>query len=73
MNPRQKSAFLWGFVGAFGFLTLHQAYLLIGGEFLGVGPIAGITVVVAAVTAVAAYYAERRLGMAARRFRREGE
>jgi hypothetical protein len=64
MRPRQKSALLWGAVGAFAFLALHQAYLLADGAFLGVGPIAAITVVIFVGTALSAYYLEGRFGPA---------
>ena len=67
MRPRRKSAALWGVVGALAFLSLHQAYLLLGGVFLGFAPIAGVAVVVFASTAVATYAAERRFGMFVRR------
>ena len=68
MNPRRKSALLWGVVGAMAFLVAHQGYLLAGGAFLGIGPIAGVAVVVFASTAASAYYAERRFGLFVRRF-----
>jgi hypothetical protein len=53
---------LWGAVGALAFLVLHGAYLLVGGTFLGVGPIAGVTALVFGATALTADYTERRLG-----------
>ena len=56
MTARQKSALLWGVVGALLFLVLHQGYLLFDGEFLGVGPVAGVAVAVFAATSVASYY-----------------
>jgi hypothetical protein len=64
MKPRQKSALLWGAVGALAFLALHQAYLLADGPFLGVGPIGAIAVVVFVGTAASAYYLEGRVGAA---------
>jgi hypothetical protein len=64
MRPRQKSALLWGAVGALTFLVLHQGYLLADGRFLGVGPVAAITVVVFVGTALSAYYVEGRFGPA---------
>ena len=66
MTPRGRAALLWGAIGALAFLVLHGAYLLVGGAFLGVGPIAGVTALVFAATAVASDFAERRLGRAAR-------
>lgn len=68
LTPRQASATLWGVVGALAFLVAHGAYLLSGGAFLGVGPIAGVAVVVFAATALGSYYAERRFGPFAARF-----
>jgi hypothetical protein len=73
MRPRRKSALLWGAVGALAFLALHQAYLLADGAFLGVGPVAALTVVVFAGTALSAYYAEGRFGMALQRRERHPE
>jgi hypothetical protein len=74
MRPRQKSALLWGAVGAFAFLVLHQGYLLADGAFLGVGPIAALAVVIFVGTAVSAYYLEGQFGPAlARRQPPEGD
>lgn len=67
MTVRRFSALLWGFVGALSFLVFHGAYLLLDGTFLGVGPIATVTVVVFALAAVVSYYAEHRFGLFARR------
>ncbi|WP_336134560.1 hypothetical protein [Natronomonas amylolytica] len=64
MKPRQKSALLWGAVGALAFLVLHQAYLLADGAFLGVGPVAAVAVIVFTGTAASAYYVEGRFGPA---------
>ena len=55
MTPRGKAALLWGAAGAMAFLAAHQAYLVAGGTFLGVGPIAAVAVVVLVVTAAVAY------------------
>ena len=55
MTPRGKAALLWGVAGAMAFLAAHQAYLVAGGTFLGVGPVAAVAVVVLAVTAAVAY------------------
>ena len=62
MTPRRRSALLWGAVGALAFLSLHGAYLLFGGDFVGLGPIALVTTVVFASTTAASYYTERRFG-----------
>lgn len=62
MSPERKSAFLWGAVGAMGFLALHQGYLLFGGEFLGVGSVAAITLVVLFAATLASYLLETRFG-----------
>ena len=61
MTPRGTAALLWAATGALVFLVAHQAYLLVGGEFLGVGPVAAVAVVVFATTGAAAYYLEGRL------------
>jgi hypothetical protein len=66
VTPRGRAALLWGAIGALAFLVLHGAYLLVGGTFLGVGPIAGVTALVFAATAIASGYTERRLDGAAR-------
>ncbi len=60
-DPWRKSALLWGVVGALAFLTLHQGYLLFGGEFLGFGPVALLTTTVFAVGATTTYLLEPRL------------
>lgn len=62
MRPERKSALLWGAIGAMGFLVLHQGYLLIGGAFLGVGPVAAVTVLVFAGSALSSYAFETRFG-----------
>jgi hypothetical protein len=61
MTTRGKAAFLWGVTGALVFLVGHQGYLLFGGTFLGVGPVAAVAVAVFAVTAAVAYLLEGRL------------
>ena len=61
MNERTKSALLWGAVGVFAFLALHQGYVALGGESIGILPAVGVGVVVGAVAAVAAYVGEVRL------------
>jgi hypothetical protein len=62
MTARHRSALLWGVVGALSFLVLHGVYLGLGGAFLGLGAIAGITAAVFAASAVASYHAEGRVG-----------
>ena len=64
MTPRTKAAALWGAIGALAFLAAHQAYLLADGAFLGVGPVAGVALVVFAAAAASAYYLEGRLSPA---------
>ncbi|MFQ3318634.1 MAG: hypothetical protein ACI8UR_002515 [Natronomonas sp.] len=61
MTSRAKSALLWGALGMLAFLVAHQAYLLLGGAFLGVGAVGAVAVVVFAATTSAAYYVEGRL------------
>jgi len=58
VRPRVKSSLLWGAVGAMTFLALHQAYLLLDGEFTSVGAVAGVTLLVGIVAGVASYLAE---------------
>jgi len=59
VTPRRSA--LWGLIGALGFLVLHGGYLLVGGTFLGVVPVAGVTLAVFAAATLASAYAERRL------------
>jgi len=66
VTPRRRSALLWGLVGAFSFLVAHGAYLLLGGTFLGVPPIAAVTLAVFSAAAAGSGYVERRLGVAGR-------
>jgi len=61
VTPRGKVALLWGGIGALVFLVGHQAYLLLGGVFLGVGPVAAVAVAVFVATTAAAYHLEGRL------------
>ena len=67
MKPRRKSALLWGVVAALSFLVLHQGYLLAGGAFLGIGPVAAVTVAVFVGGVTVSYYAEGRFGLFGRR------
>jgi hypothetical protein len=55
MDPRYKSDLLWGTAGVLSFLVLLQGYHLVGGAFVGVGPVAGVVAAVFLVTAVAAH------------------
>jgi len=48
-------------VGTLSFLVLHQAYLLLGGTFLGFGPVVGVAVVVGVVAGVLSYLLEARI------------
>ena len=56
MTPRAKAAVLWGAIGTLAFLAAHQAYLLVDGAFLGVGPVTGVALVVFAAASASAYY-----------------
>lgn len=55
MDPGVRASLLWGVVGGLAFLVLLQGYHLVGGEFVGLGVIAGVAALVFAVTAVAAH------------------
>ena len=57
-----KSAVLWGLVGALAFLVLHQGYVLVGNDGIGILPAVGIAVVVGVITTGVTYVGERRLG-----------
>jgi hypothetical protein len=61
VNERTKSALLWGAVGVFAFLVLHQGYVFVGGNGVGILPAVGVAVVVGAAAAAAAYVGEVRL------------
>lgn len=58
MRSRAKAGLLWGVIGALAFLVLHQAYLLVGGEFTSVAVVVGTTLVVGVAAGVASYLAE---------------
>jgi len=58
VTSRARAAVLWGAIGALAFLAAHQAYLLADGAFLGVGPVAGVALVVFAAASASAYYLE---------------
>jgi uncharacterized membrane protein YhhN len=72
VTPEKRSALLWGAVGALAFLVAHQGYLLADGAFVGVGPLAAVTLVVFGAATLTAYYAEGRFGTAVRA-RSEGD
>jgi hypothetical protein len=57
-----KAAALWGVVGALSFLVLHQGYVLLGNDGVGILPAVGIAVVVGAVATATTYAGERRFG-----------
>ena len=61
MTPRRKSALLWGAVGVFAFLALHQGYILLGNDGIGILPALVVALVVGAMVAVSAYVGEARL------------
>ena len=54
MRPRGTAALLWAATGVLVFLVGHQAYLLAGGRFLGVAPVAAVALAVFATTGAAA-------------------
>jgi|AntRauTorcE11898_2_1112593.scaffolds.fasta_scaffold04232_3 hypothetical protein len=55
-----KAAVLWGLVGALAFLVLHQGYVLLGNDGVGLLPALGVAVAVGAIAAGATYVGERR-------------
>ncbi|PSP42580.1 hypothetical protein BRC66_00940 [Halobacteriales archaeon QH_2_66_30] len=55
MEPRYRADLLWGAIGALSFLVLLQGYHLVGGTFVGVGPMAGVAAAVFVVSAVATH------------------
>jgi len=62
VRPRGTAALLWAATGVLVFLVGHQAYLLIGGRFLGVGPVAAVALAVYVTTGAAAYSLAGYLG-----------
>jgi hypothetical protein len=56
-----KSAALWGVVGALSFLVLHQGYVLLGNDGIGLLPAMGVAVVVGVVTTGLTVLVARRL------------
>ena len=62
MNPRQKSAILWGLVGAMAVVVAAQGYMLVGGSVpIGVAAVVGVAIGVGVVTAIVTYAIEYRL------------
>lgn len=57
-----KSAVLWGLVGALAFLVLHQGYVLVGYDGIGILPAVAVAVVVGAVATATTYVGERTFG-----------
>ena len=60
MEPRRKSAMLWGLIGALSFGVLYQGYVIAGAP-LDWRVLAGGMVLVGAITAVLAPVVEQRL------------
>lgn len=58
MRSRVKASLLWGVVSSLAFLVLHQAYVLLGGEFISIGAVAGLTLAVGVVSASVSYLVE---------------
>ncbi|ELZ04123.1 hypothetical protein C480_11441 [Natrialba aegyptia DSM 13077] len=61
MNPRLKSALLWGAVGAMAFLVLLQGYALVVEPLVSIGAGVVIAVCVGTATGIGAYVLEHRL------------
>lgn len=61
MNPRVKSALLWGAVGFMTFLALVQGYALYDGPLVSIGQGAAIAFLVGAGAAACAYLLEHRV------------
>lgn len=61
IEPEVKSSLLWGVVGAFAFLVLIQGYHLVTGEFVGIAAMAGVAIVVGAVSAVTTHLLRPRV------------
>ncbi|WP_049915061.1 hypothetical protein [Natrialba taiwanensis] len=60
MNPRLKSALLWGAVGAMAFLVLLQGYTLVVEPLVSIGAGVVIAVCVGTATGIGAYVLEHR-------------
>ncbi|MFP8952033.1 hypothetical protein ACLI4Z_03535 [Natrialbaceae archaeon A-arb3/5] len=61
MNPRTKSALLWGAVGVMAFLVLVQGYALVSGPLVSIAQGAAVALGVGLVTAASAYALEHRI------------
>jgi hypothetical protein len=61
VDPRARSALLWGLVGGLSFLVLAQGYRLVAPLGLDTLALLGLGCVVAVVTAGLSYVAEPRL------------
>ncbi|NHN41996.1 hypothetical protein G9C85_10195 [Halorubellus sp. JP-L1] len=59
MDAAAKAAALWGLVGALAFLVLHQGYVLLGNDGIGMLPAIGVAVLVGVVATGASYVGER--------------
>jgi hypothetical protein len=61
---RVRNAGLWGLVATLSFGVLHQAYLFLGGEFLGFAPVVGVALGVGVLVATTSYLLMDRLAAA---------
>lgn len=61
MKPRLKSSLLWGAIGALSFLVLIQGYHLVGGEFVGIDVMLGVTGVVFVASTVTTHLLRPRV------------
>ncbi|SDR35385.1 hypothetical protein [Natronobacterium texcoconense] len=61
MEPRTKSALLWGAVGFMAFLVLVQGYALVVEPLVTITQGGAVAVLVGAATAVSAYALEHRI------------
>ncbi|MEF8900120.1 MAG: hypothetical protein V5A25_02695 [Halovenus sp.] len=61
VDPEVEASMVWGIVGGLAFLVLVQTYHLVGGAFVGITVMAGMALLVAAVTAASAHVLQKRL------------
>jgi len=61
MDPRLRSDLLWGAIGGLSFLVLLQGYHLVGGTFVGVGPMVAVAGGVFLATAATAHAVRPRV------------
>ncbi len=61
MNPRTKSALLWGAVGVMTFLVLVQGYALVVEPLVSIAQGGALAVLVGTATAASAYAVEHRV------------